>query len=107
MPRIHRGDVVTVLSGKDKGKSGKVLHVWPELDRAMVEGINLVKHFDRRTQQNQAGGVVAREGRIALSKLSLSCPRCRKPVRTGVQLNPDGSKQRICRRCKDVIGAAA
>ena len=106
MARIRKGDQVTVLSGKDKGKSGKVLQVWPEMERALVEGVNVLKHFERRTQQNQAGGIVPRESGIAVSKLALNCPRCRKPVRVGWSVAQDGTKQRICRKCKDVIGAA-
>ena len=97
MARIKKGDTVVVLAGKDRGKSGKVLRVWPERERALVERLNLLKSFDRRTQQNQAGGIVEREGAMALSKLALLCPACRKPSRTGWTL--DGSKQRVCKRC--------
>lgn len=100
MARIKKGDTVTVLSGKDRGKSGKVLQVWPERDRALVERINLVKHFERRTQQNQSGGIVEREGTVALSKLALTCSRCQKPVRIGWSSGADGSKQRVCRGCQ-------
>ena len=77
MARVRKGVTVAVLSGKDKGKTGKVLMVWPDRDRALVEHINLLKHFDRRTQQNQAGGVIEREGSVVLSKLALVCPKCR------------------------------
>ena len=103
MARIKKGDTVAVLSGKDKGKTGKVLQVWPEEDRALVERINLVKHFERRSQQNQAGGIIEREGRLALSKLAPVCPSCRKPSRVGWQAAADRSKQRICRRCQTVL----
>ena len=75
----------------------------PELDRAVVERINLVKHFERRSQQNPQGGVVEREGTIALSKLTLMCPKCRKPARIGWTVTPAGDKQRACSRCKDVL----
>ncbi|MBI4342857.1 MAG: 50S ribosomal protein L24 [Candidatus Omnitrophica bacterium] len=103
MARIKKGDTVVVLSGKDKGKTGKVLKVWPEEARALVERINLVKHFERRSQQNQAGGIVEREGALALSKLALLCPKCRKPSRIGWRLSADGGKQRICRRCQEIV----
>ncbi len=103
MARIRKGDVVSVLSGKDKGKTGKVITILPELDRAVVERINLVKHFERRSQQNPQGGVVEREGTIALSKLTLMCPKCRKPARIGWTVTPAGDKQRVCSRCKDVL----
>ncbi len=103
MARIKKGDTVTLLSGKDKGKSGKVLQVWPETQRAMVERINVLKHFDRRTQQNQAGGIIEREGTVALSKLALTCPRCQKPSRVGWTVAGDGTKQRVCRRCREAL----
>ena len=103
MARIKKGDTVTVLSGKDRGKSGKVLQVWPERERALIERINLVKHFDRRSQQNQAGGIVEREGALALSKLALFCPKCRKASRVGWSVSGAGEKQRVCRNCNEVV----
>ena len=103
MTRIKKGDTVSVLSGKDKGKTGRVLQVWPETERALVEHINLLKHFDRRTQQNQAGGIVEREGALAISKLMLVCSRCRKPTRVGMSVSASGDKQRVCRRCQEPL----
>ena len=103
MARIKKGDTVAVLSGKDRGKTGKVLQVWPEENRALVERINLVKHFDRRTQQNQAGGIVEREGRVELSKLALFCSKCRKPSRAAYSVVGGDEKQRICSRCREVV----
>ena len=103
MARVKKGDTVVVLSGKDKGKSGKVLRVWPAEARALVERLNLVKHFERRSQQNQAGGIVEREGALALSKLAIMCPKCRKPSRVGWKLSGDRSKQRVCRECQEIL----
>ena len=103
MARIKKGDTVAVLSGKDRGKTGKILQLWPERGRALVEHVNLVKHFERRSQQNAQGGVIEREGAIALSKLAPVCPTCRKPSRIGWHTTQDGSKQRICRRCQGVV----
>ena len=99
MARIKKGDTVAVLSGKDKGKTGKVLRVWPEQDQALVERLNLLKHFERRSQQHPSGGVIEREGAIALSRLGVVCPQCRRATRTGWNVSPDGSKRRICRHC--------
>ena len=103
MARIKKGDTVAILSGKDRGKTGKVLQVLPERERALVERINLVKHFERRTQQNQAGGVIEREGTVALSKLAVFCPKCRRGCRVGWSIAGDGAKQRVCRRCKELL----
>ena len=104
MARIRKGDTVFVRGGKDRGKTGKVLQVWPVRERALVERINMLKNFDRPTQQNQAGGVVEREAAIALSKLALVCPKCRKPSR--VTWEPAGEardKRRLCQRCREAV----
>ena len=103
MARIKKGDTVTVLSGKDRGKSGKVLQVWPERERALVERVNLMKHFERRSQQNQAGGVIDREVALPLSKLALTCPKCHRPSKVGWAVSASGEKQRVCRRCQGVL----
>jgi large subunit ribosomal protein L24 len=103
MARIKKGDTVAVLSGKDRGKTGKVLQVWPETERALVEQINMLKHFDRRSQQNQAGGVIARESPVHMSKLAPFCPKCRKPARVAWSAGAGGAKTRSCRRCKEPL----
>ena len=103
MARIKKGDTVAVLTGKDKGKAGKVLRVWPAEGRALVERINLVKHFERKSQQNPSGGIIEREGTLALSKLGLVCPSCRKPSRIGWSVSANGDKQRVCQRCRGVL----
>lgn len=100
MARIKKGDTVAVLSGKEKGKTGKVLRIWPEASRALVERLNLLRHFERKSQQTPAGGIIEREGPIALSKLALVCPTCRKPSRARWSMSSDGSKQRVCHRCR-------
>jgi large subunit ribosomal protein L24 len=103
MARIRKGDTVAVLSGKDRGKTGKVIEVWPQRQRALVEHVNMLKHFDRRSQQNQAGGVIDRESPIHLSKLAPFCPKCRKPARVGWSSAGQGEKKRTCRRCKELL----
>jgi large subunit ribosomal protein L24 len=103
MARLKKGDQVYVLSGKDKGKTGKVLQIWPEQERALVERINLVTHFERKSQQNPSGGQVRREGSLAVSKLALFCQKCQKPSRVGWQAAASGEKQRVCRRCKAAV----
>lgn len=106
MARLRKGDLVAVLSGKDRGKKGKLLQVWPERQVALVERVNLMKHFERRTRADQPGGIIERETPMALSKLALICPRCGKPTRVGMRLTADGGKQRTCKRCQEVIGSA-
>ena len=103
MARVKKGDTVVVLSGKDRGKTGKVLQVWPDLDRALVERINLVKHFERRSQQSPSGGIIEREGALALSKVAPLCQKCRRPARVSWVSSGTGGKQRICRKCREVL----
>ena len=102
MAKIRKGDTVAVLSGKDRGKTGKVLRVWPQAGTALVERLNLLKHFERRSQQNPSGGIIAREHALSLSKLALVCPKCKKPTRVGWSLSGD-DKQRVCRRCQEPL----
>ena len=104
MSRVKKGDLVQVLTGKDRGKQGKILRVLPHREAAIVERINLMKHFERRTRADQPSGILAREVPIAVSKLALVCPRCNKPTRIGMRLS-NGSKHRVCKQCQEVIGA--
>lgn len=99
MLRIKKNDIVAVITGKDKGKQGKVLEVFPRQWRAVVENINLVKKARRRTQQNQQGGIVAIEGALHLSNLMLVCKQCNKPVRFKVFVLKDGTRMRQCKKC--------
>ena len=101
--RIRRGDKVKVLSGRDKGKSGRVVHVYPSTGKALVEGVNFVKKHVRKSQQNPQGGVLTQEALIFLSKLALACPVSGKPTRIQTLVAADGSKQRISAKNKAVI----
>ena len=110
MARLKKGDMVMVRSGKDRGKRGKILSLLPKRQAALVERVNLAKHFDRRSQENQAGGIIEREAPLALDKLALLCPRCGRPSRVSFRVS-DGraagetatSKQRICKRCQEAL----
>jgi large subunit ribosomal protein L24 len=104
--RVKVGDQVAVLAGKDRGKRGKVLRVFPKDDRALVERLNLTKHFDRPTQTSRAGGIVEREMPLPLSKLAVVCPRCSKPTRVGMRLSTGtagATKQRACKQCQETF----
>jgi len=99
---VKNGDEVYVLSGKDKGKTGVILHMIPEKDTAIVEGINMIiKHMRRTTPQGQSGRI-EREGSIHVSNLKLICPRCSQPTRTSRRKLETGFRVRICRRCGEV-----
>lgn len=103
MNKIKKNDIVHVLSGRDKGKSGKVFMVMTGKGKAFVEGINYVKKHMRKTKQDQQGGIVQKESPIELSSLALFCKTCSKPARTGVHILADGTKSRYCKKCKEVI----
>jgi large subunit ribosomal protein L24 len=103
MLRLRKDDMVYVIAGKDKGKKGKVLSVLPQLSKAMVEGINLVKKARRKTQQEQQAGIIDIESPIAISNLAIFCKSCNKPVRVGVRVSEDGSKNRFCKKCEAII----
>ena len=101
--RIKKGDKVKILSGRDRGKTGKVLHVYPKKDRALVEGINMVKKHMRKSQQNPRGAMLQKELPIHISNLSLMDPSSGKATRLQTTIAGDGSKQRVSARSKAVI----
>lgn len=101
--RIRKGDKVKVLAGKDRGKTGKVIHVYPKIDRALVEGVNMVKKHMRKSQQNPSGAIVQKELPIHISNLSLLDPASSKPTRLATLTAQDGSKQRASVKSKAVI----
>jgi large subunit ribosomal protein L24 len=100
---VKKGDKVSILSGKDKGKTGRVIYVYPKKGRALVEGINMVKKHARKSQQNPQGGIISQEATIHLSNLGLLCPVSGKPTRLKTSVAGDGSKQRISAKNMAVI----
>ena len=103
MFKVRRDDVVQVISGDDRGKKGKVLKILTKKNRAIVEGINLVKKHKRKTQNDQQGGVVSIETSISISNLSLVCKHCSSPSRAGFRIGKDKEKVRFCKKCNEVI----
>jgi len=104
MLHIKKDDLVLVLSGKARGKQGKVLRVFPAKGRAVVENINFIKRHTRpNPQRNVKGGVVEREAPVDLSNLQVVCGECGKPTRVGVSTLADGSRVRVCKRCGGTI----
>ncbi len=100
---IRKNDIVSVIAGKDKGKKGKVLRIFPKDERTIVEGINFVKRHIRKRREDEPGGIIQRESPIHISNLMLYCNKCNRPVRTGVKLLKDKSKVRFCKKCKETI----
>lgn len=100
---IKKNDTAMVLTGKDKGKSGRVLSVAPAKQRVIVEGINVVKKHMKPNKQYSQGGIIEKEGPLHLSNVMLVCPKCGKAARVGNTVLGDGKKMRTCRKCKEVI----
>ena len=99
MNKVHvkTGDTVVIISGKDKGKQGKVLEVSPKEGKVIVEGCNMVtKHVNPR-QMGEVGGLVKAEAPLYASKVMLVCPKCGKATRLGHKILEDGSKVRVCK----------
>ncbi|HLV01985.1 MAG TPA: 50S ribosomal protein L24 [Acidobacteriota bacterium] len=104
MLHIKRNDQVRVLAGKDRGKTGRVLRVFPNRQRALVENINVIKRHTRpNPQRNIQGGIAERESPIHLSNLKVICPECNRPTRVSYQLLSDGKKVRTCKACNGTI----
>ncbi|MFA4992179.1 MAG: 50S ribosomal protein L24 [Candidatus Omnitrophota bacterium] len=103
MARIKKNDMVKLLTGKDRGKTGKVLTVFPDKSRALVQGLQMVKKHARRTRDDQQGGIVQKESSVHISNLMVVCQKCSKPTRVGFSNLSDGTKVRICKKCKEII----
>lgn len=98
---LRKNDEVIVISGKDKGKTGKVLKVIPEKQKVIVEKVNFLKEFIRRDQsKNIQGGIMEKEAPIHVSNVKLYCSECAQGVRVRMQALQDGSKARVCIKCE-------
>ncbi len=101
---LKKNDHVVVITGRDRGKKGRILVVEPTKNRLIVEGVNVIKkHTKPNPQRNIKGGIVEREASVVASKVQLVCPLCNAATRIGHQLLEDGRKVRICRKCKGVV----
>ncbi len=101
---IRKNDNVLVVTGKDRGKRGRVLKIVPDKNRLIVEGVNLIKRHTRpNPAKNIKGGVVQREAALHASNVQLVCPECGAQTRIGHKVLEDGRKVRICRKCEGVV----
>ena len=100
--KIKKGDRVVVLSGRDKGKQGEVMQVFPRDSRALVRGVNIVRRHQRQSA-SQEGGIISKEGPIHISNLALEDPKDGKPTRVGFRILEDGKKVRFAKRSGEVI----
>ena len=100
---VKKGDMVMVLAGKDKGKSGKVLLVNPEKGTVVVEKVNFIKRHSRPTTKAPQGGIIEKEGNIKASVVNIICSKCNVPVRIKKKLLEDGKKVRACVKCGEIL----
>jgi len=101
--KIRKNDTVIIITGKDKGKSGKVRRAFPKEDRVVVEGLNMIKRHSRARRATRQAGIIELEAPIRLSNVMLLCDKCGKPTRVGFRFLADGKKARICNACQEVI----
>jgi large subunit ribosomal protein L24 len=99
---VKKNDLVMVVAGKDKGKTGKVLRVVKKKDRLVVEKVNMIKKHVKPSQKTK-GGIMERESPINISNVMVYCEKCSKPVRVGKKILEDGKKVRFCKKCTEVI----
>jgi large subunit ribosomal protein L24 len=101
-PVIKKGDMVQIIAGREKGKTGKVLRVVRSNNRIVVEKLNLVKRHTKPTQGNPQGGILEKEGSLSYSNVLLLCPKCNKGVRVARKVEGD-KKLRVCKKCGETV----
>ena len=101
--RIKKGDLVRVIAGNDRGKEGKILKVFPDSNRIIVEKINLIKRHTRASKDVPQGGIIEKEGPINASNVMLVCPNTGKQTRIGKDLLVDGSRARVSKKSGEML----
>ena len=104
--RVAKDDTVIVISGDDRGKTGKVLKVFPKTRRVIVEGINFIKRHTKPRSRMQPGGMVEKEAAIHISNVMVVCPRCGEGIRPKRSRLAEGRSVRTCSKCNEIIGKA-
>ena len=100
---IKKNDTVEVIAGREKGKRGRVLSVYPQKDRLLIEKINIIKRHMKPSRKQTQGGIIEKEASIHMSNVMLICPKCNKPTRVGNSVLQDGRKLRMCKKCGEVV----
>jgi large subunit ribosomal protein L24 len=102
--RIVKDDTVRIITGDEKGKTGRVLKVYLDKNRVLVEGVNFVKRHTRQRSRVQPGGIVEKEAPVHLSNVLVVCPRCGEGTRPKRSRLAEGRPVRICSKCNEIIG---
>ena len=101
--RIRKGDMVVVIAGRDRGKSGKVLSINPAVGKVVVEKLNMIKRHTKPNQKVKQGGILEREAPLAISNVMYLCPVTQKPTRLGVRTLDDGRRVRVSKKSNDAV----
>lgn len=101
--QIKKNDNVMVVSGKEKGKRGRVIAVYPAANRLLIEKLNMIKRHTKPNQQLRQGGILEKESPISASNVKLVCAKCDKPTATSRKAQGDGTRARVCKSCSEVI----
>ncbi len=96
--KLRKGDTVQVLTGKDVGREGEILQVLPKSNRVVVSGVNTARKHQRPSRQTMQGGIIDKDMPIDASNVAILCPEC-GPTRIGYEIDADGTKTRVCRKC--------
>jgi large subunit ribosomal protein L24 len=101
--RLKQNDLVEVITGKEKGKTGKILKVVPEKNQVVIEKVNMIKRHTRPSPTTGQGGIVEKEAPLDVSKVKLICPKCATGTRFQMTVTGEGKKARVCLKCKELI----
>ena len=100
---VKKNDTVVVISGKDKGKTGEVLKVYPKTGKVLVQGVNIVKKHQKATRNQAESAIIEKEAAINSSKVMLYCKKCKAATRISYKLLEDGAKVRVCKKCGETL----
>ena len=101
--KIRVNDTVLIAKGRDRGKQGRVQKAFPEDNKVLVEGVNVVKRHTKPTSTVRQAGIIQKELPVNVAKVVLMCIHCDRPTRVGGKALPDGTKARVCKSCKEII----
>lgn len=100
---IKKNDTVMVITGKEKGKRGRIISFYPSKNSLLVEKVNIIKKHMKPSRKYTQGGIIEKEAPLCVSNVMLICPKCNKPTRIGNTSLQDGRKVRVCKKCREVM----
>ncbi len=100
---LKKNDLVMVIAGKERGKSGRILRVFPRKKRVLIEKVNFIKRHSRPSGQMRQGGIIEKEAPIHISNVKVICEKCNLPIRVGKKILDDGKRVRACKKCGEVL----